>query len=45
MVGYGDILWIAIERTGNNVDDTHTGDVAIINNAAFYYKWCEGGHK
>jgi hypothetical protein len=39
--GFGDILWVSIERTSG---DTHDGEVAMINFQAFYTKWCEGGH-
>ena len=39
--GYGDILWVSIERDGG---DAHGGDVAMINLRANYYAWCDGGH-
>jgi len=41
---YGDILWVSIEREGPHADDTHEGDVAIIQLTANYTQWCEGGH-
>lgn len=41
---YGDILWVSIEREGGHADDTHGGDVALIQLTANYTKWCEGGH-
>jgi hypothetical protein len=42
--GFGDILWISLERQGGDVLDTHNGDVSIIQSSGFYTKWCEGGH-
>jgi len=41
---FGDILWVSIEREGNAAGDTHSGDVSLIQLAANYTKWCEGGH-
>ena len=41
---YGDILWVALERDGTHADDTHSGDVSLIQFTANYTKWCEGGH-
>jgi len=40
----GDIMWVTIERNGGDGDDTHNGDISIINMAPYYYCWCEGGH-
>ncbi len=42
--GYGDVLWVTLERTGGAGGDTHNGDVAGINLTANYIKWCDGGH-
>ena len=39
--GFGDILWVTIERT---TGDGHGGAVAMINIVAYYTKWCEGEH-
>lgn len=42
--GFGDLLWITLERTGNHGDDTHNDDIAAISISAYYTRWCEGGH-
>lgn len=41
--GYGDMLWVAIERDGSHVDDTNTGDAYILQISPYYCKWREGG--
>jgi hypothetical protein len=42
--GNPDIIWITLERTGNDAADTYTGHVAIVQLNVEYIKWCEGGH-
>jgi hypothetical protein len=42
--GFPDSIWVTLERTGGAIEDTHDGNVALINIAADYLKWCEGGH-
>jgi hypothetical protein len=42
--GYGDVLWVVIERTGTHVDDDYTGDVDLIAVTPLYNRWCLGGH-
>ncbi len=43
--GSGDLIWITIERKGDDaVDDTHNSDSALIHISPTYIKWCEGGH-
>jgi len=39
--GFGDTIWVSIERSST---DTHSGDVSLVAMAAYYTKWCEGGH-
>lgn len=39
--GFGDIIWVSMERSSV---DTHSGDVSLVAMAAYYAKWCEGGH-
>jgi len=39
--GFGDTIWVSIERLSN---DTHTGDLTLIAMGGYYAKWCEGGH-
>jgi len=41
----GDMLWVTMERIGNNALDTHAGDVSIIQLQASYTSWSNGGHK
>jgi len=40
--GFGDTLWVTIERVGPS--DSYTGNVALIAISAEYTKWCLGGH-
>lgn len=40
--GYGDIIWVVLERDGGA--DSYSGSVALINITPKYFKWCEGGH-
>jgi len=40
----GDLLWITLERDGNDADDTYNNSVAIINLEANYSRWALGGH-
>lgn len=42
--GFGDLLWITIERQGGSGSDTHSGNVAVMQLIPYYLKWCEGGH-
>jgi len=42
--GFGDTLWVTLERTGGGASDTHSGDVALVAIDANYLKWAEGGH-
>ena len=37
-----DILWVSLERTGGDVTDTHSGDIAIISFDATYVSWAAG---
>jgi len=39
--GFGDTIWVSMQRASS---DTHDGDVSLISMAAYYTKWCEGGH-
>lgn len=42
--GYGDMIWVTIERLGGAAADTYGGAVAMLNILPIYAKWCEGGH-
>jgi hypothetical protein len=42
--GFGDILWISIERDATDGSDTLNGNVNIIQLVPYYIKCCEGGH-
>lgn len=39
-----DILWVTLQRTGNSVNDTHSGNVANIAISGEYLVWNTGGH-
>ena len=40
--GYGDHVWIGIERAGADGADTHIGNAVVLSTYLYYAKWCEG---
>jgi hypothetical protein len=42
---FGDVLWLSLEREGDHTNDTHDGDVSLLQMSMYYTKWCEGGHQ
>lgn len=42
--GFGDILWITIQRSGTSINDTHTGNVSLLNIEPLYSSVSLGGH-
>ena len=39
-----DLIWITVERIGSENTDTYSGEIGMIQMAAYYVKWCDGGH-
>ena len=42
---FGDLIWVSIERLGGSGPDTHGDNVALVQLAPYYTKWCDGGHQ
>lgn len=43
-LGLSPIVWLTLERTGNDVLDTYTGDCQMVDVSGRYVAWCLGNH-
>lgn len=43
-LGLSPVMWVTLERTGTDVNDTYTGAVQLFDVSGRYTSWCLGGH-